>query len=97
MSNPGERLTSTADGDGRRRWLCHRRDLEVVTSNERSRRLHKTGEGGGKRLRPQYVTRASVALPFVMALGFALAAISALLVQRFGYVFSNWMVPAASP
>ena len=66
--------------------------MALSSVERKNRRLHKTGEGGGKRLRPQYVTRASVALPFVMALGFALAAISALLVQRFGYVFSNWMV-----
>jgi hypothetical protein len=33
-----------------------------------------------------------IALPFVIALGFALAAISVLLVQRFGDVFGYWMI-----
>ena len=34
----------------------------------------------------KYVARASVAVPFVIALGFALAAITVMLVQRFGHV-----------
>jgi hypothetical protein len=33
----------------------------------------------------KYVARASVAIPFVIALGFALAAITVMLVQRFGH------------
>jgi hypothetical protein len=40
----------------------------------------------------KYVARASVAIPFVIALGFALAAITAMLVERFGHVASYWMV-----
>jgi hypothetical protein len=34
----------------------------------------------------KYVARAAVAIPFVIALGFALAAIAAMLVERFGHV-----------
>jgi uncharacterized membrane protein len=40
----------------------------------------------------KYVARASVAIPFVIALGFALAAITAMLVERFGHVAGYWMV-----
>jgi len=43
----------------------------------------------------KYVARASVAIPFVIALGFALAAISVLVVQRFGDVFGYWMMAAS--
>lgn len=66
-------------GDGRRRWLFHRRDLEVVTSNERRRRLHKTGEGGGKRLRPQYVGRTLVRDGAQICLGCHISAAGAVL------------------
>ena len=41
----------------------------------------------------KYVARASVAVPFVIALGFALAAITVMLVERFGHVMAYW--PAA--
>ena len=34
----------------------------------------------------KYVARASVAIPFAIALGFAIAAVSAMLVQHFGHV-----------
>jgi hypothetical protein len=34
----------------------------------------------------KYVARASVAIPFVIAVGFALAAVTVMLVQRFGHV-----------
>jgi hypothetical protein len=34
----------------------------------------------------KYVARASVAVPFVIALGFALAAFTMMLAQRFGHV-----------
>jgi hypothetical protein len=37
----------------------------------------------------KYVARASVAIPFVIALGFALAAIAVMLVQYFGHVQAN--------
>jgi small neutral amino acid transporter SnatA (MarC family) len=40
----------------------------------------------------KYVARASVAVPFVIALGFALAAITVMLVERFGHVIAYWMV-----
>lgn len=40
----------------------------------------------------KYVARASVAVPFVIALGFALAAITTMLVQRFGHVTAYWLV-----
>jgi len=40
----------------------------------------------------KYVARASVAIPFVIALGFALAAITVMLVQRFGHATSYWIM-----
>ena len=40
----------------------------------------------------KYVARASVAVPFVIAAGFALAAITATLVERFGQVTAYWLV-----
>jgi len=40
----------------------------------------------------KYVARASVAIPFVIALGFAIAAISVMLVQRFGHATAYWMM-----
>jgi hypothetical protein len=40
----------------------------------------------------KYVARASVAIPFVIALGFALAAIAVMLVQRFGHVAGDWIM-----
>lgn len=40
----------------------------------------------------KYVARASVAVPFVIAAGFALAAIAVMLVQRFGHVAGYWMM-----
>lgn len=40
----------------------------------------------------KYVARASVAVPFVIALGFALAAITVMLVQRFGHMTAYWVV-----
>ena len=40
----------------------------------------------------KYVARASVAIPFVIALGFALAAIAVMLVERFGHVTAYWMM-----
>jgi hypothetical protein len=44
------------------------------------------------RLLLQYVARASVAVPFVIALGFAVAAITLMLVQRFGHTAAYWMM-----
>jgi len=40
----------------------------------------------------KYVARASVAVPFVIAAGFALAAITVMLVERFGHVTAYWLV-----
>jgi hypothetical protein len=40
----------------------------------------------------KYLARASVAVPFVVAIGFALAAITVMLVERFGHVMAYWMV-----
>jgi hypothetical protein len=40
----------------------------------------------------KYVARASVAVPFIIAAGFALAAITVMLVQRFGHVMAYWLV-----
>jgi Na+/melibiose symporter-like transporter len=42
----------------------------------------------------KYVARASIAVPFVIALGFALAAITMMLVQHFGHVAGYWMMAA---
>src|SRR5438128_349917 len=40
----------------------------------------------------KYVARASVAIPFVIALWFALAAIAVMLVQHFGHVAGYWIM-----
>jgi hypothetical protein len=40
----------------------------------------------------RYLARASVAVPFVAALGFATAAITVMLVERFGHVAAYWIV-----
>jgi hypothetical protein len=40
----------------------------------------------------KYLARASVAVPFLIALGFALAAITVMLVDRFGHVTAYWAV-----
>ena len=40
----------------------------------------------------KYVARASIAVPFFIALGFALAAITVMLVDRFGHVTAYWAV-----
>ena len=40
----------------------------------------------------KYVARASVAVPFVIALGFALAAITVMLVNRFGQITAYWTI-----
>ena len=40
----------------------------------------------------KYVARASVAVPFVIALGFAVAAIAAMLVDRFGHITGYWLM-----
>jgi hypothetical protein len=40
----------------------------------------------------KYVARASVAIPFVVAAAFALAAITVMLVERFGHVTAYWLM-----
>jgi hypothetical protein len=40
----------------------------------------------------KYLARASVAVPFVVALGFAVAAITVMLVDRFGQITAYWML-----
>jgi uncharacterized membrane protein len=41
-----------------------------------------------------YVARVSVAIPFIIAVGFALAASAVMLVQRFGHVAGYWIMAA---
>jgi len=40
----------------------------------------------------RYVARASVTIPFIIALGFAIAAIAVMLVDRFGHVTAYWIM-----
>jgi hypothetical protein len=40
----------------------------------------------------KYLARASVAVPFIAALGFATAAITLMLIERFGHIRAYWMV-----
>ena len=40
----------------------------------------------------KYVARASVAVPFVIAAGFAIAAVTLMLVERFGHIMAYWLV-----
>jgi len=42
----------------------------------------------------RYVARASVAIPFIIALGFAIAATTVMLVERFGHVTAYWIMAA---
>jgi hypothetical protein len=42
----------------------------------------------------KYLARASVAVPFVVAAGFAIAAITHMLIQRFGAVVGCWLLAA---
>jgi hypothetical protein len=42
----------------------------------------------------KYLARASVAVPFVIAAGFAIAAIAHMLIQRFGAVLGCWLLAA---
>ena len=57
--------------------------------------LINRAKGAASGLVLKYLARASVAIPFVIALGFALAASSAMVVQRFGYVFGCWIMAGA--
>ena len=40
----------------------------------------------------RYAARVSVAVPFIIAAGFALAAITVMLIERFGHVMAYWLV-----
>ena len=40
----------------------------------------------------KYVARASVAIPFVIAVGFAIAALAVMLVERFGHATAYWIM-----
>ena len=40
----------------------------------------------------RYLARASVAVPFLIAAGFAIAAITLMLVERFGHIAAYWMM-----
>ena len=42
----------------------------------------------------RYVARASVAIPIIIALGFAIAAVAVMLVERFGRVIAYWIMAA---
>jgi hypothetical protein len=43
----------------------------------------------------RYLARASVAVPFVVALGFATAAVTVMLAERYGFIAAAWVVAAA--
>jgi hypothetical protein len=40
----------------------------------------------------KYVARATVTIPFIIALGFAVAAVALMLVERFGHVVAYWIM-----
>jgi len=42
----------------------------------------------------KYLARASVAIPFLIAFGFAIAAIAVMLVERFGHATAYWIMAA---
>ena len=54
--------------------------------------LINQAKSGASHLVLKYVARASVAVPFVIAAGFALAAVTVMLVERFGHVMAYWLV-----
>jgi len=54
--------------------------------------LINNAKSAGSGLVLKYLARASVAVPFLIALGFALAAITVMLVDRFGHVTAYWAV-----
>jgi hypothetical protein len=55
-------------------------------------RLLRDAKSAAASLLLKYVARASVAVPFVIALGFALAAVTVMLVQRFGHATAYWIM-----
>jgi hypothetical protein len=54
--------------------------------------LLKDAKSAASALVLKYLARASVAIPFVIALGFALAAVTVMLVQRFGHATAYWIM-----
>jgi len=54
--------------------------------------LINNAKSAASRLIGKYVARASVAIPFIIALGFGLAATTVMLVERFGQVMAYWIV-----
>jgi hypothetical protein len=47
-------------------------------------------------LAAKYLARASVAVPFALAAGFALTALTVMLTQRFGSLTAYWVMAAPS-
>ena len=54
--------------------------------------LINQAKGAVSHLVLRYVARASVAIPFIIAAGFALAALAVMLVERFGHVMGYWLM-----
>jgi hypothetical protein len=54
--------------------------------------LLNQAKGAVSHLVLRYVARASVAIPFIIAAGFALAALALMLVERFGHVMGYWLM-----
>jgi hypothetical protein len=54
--------------------------------------LINQGKAAVSSLALKYLARASVAIPFVIALGFASAAITVMLVERFGHLAAYWIM-----
>jgi hypothetical protein len=68
--------------------------VEVLTAPEKSvfAGLINQAKSAVSRVVLQYAARACVAVPFVIALGFALAAVAVMLVERFGHIAGYWMM-----
>src|ERR1700738_4664226 len=56
------------------------------------RRLINDAKAAAGSLVGKYLVRMSVAVPFIVAVGFAVAAITVMLAHRFGAVTAYWMV-----
>jgi hypothetical protein len=54
--------------------------------------LINQAKGAVSHLVLRYVARACVAIPFIIAAGFALAALAVMLVERFGHVMGYWLM-----
>ena len=84
----------SADGNarhGRGGRFRPRRNLEIVRPNVFAGLINQA-KSAASHLVLKYVARASVAVPFVIAAGFALAAVTVMLVDRFGHVIAYWIV-----